>query len=881
MNAARPYCALSTTVIHPIDVLGDTFPCPARGYDFHSTQPGRRHGFWRLGPLLTIAFWVLQIAMPSAAIAEFKVLFIGNSFTIGSGGGGVPGIFDRLAQAGGQSDPTTVMQAVGGMDYQFHSQDPAALAAINSQPWTHVILQNYSTEPTHLVDGSHSIADHLTYGTVLHQQIMANNPQTKVILFETWSRAAAHPLITGVSSPSSFASTDEFQAELRTNYHLLATLLNSNYPANPPVTVAPVGDAWQNAGGLLPASAPGFTDLHTTDDYHGNNNGYYLAAAVFYSHIYGVSPNGLGANPLVSGLNLGLTVPATVLEDVAWATVSSASGPESDTLLIDFGAATATTTNGPAPNDPLNFWNNLTADVAGVEGGLLSNLVTIQNQPTSVALEIVSRFNGANADGTAASTVYPENATRDSLFGNTELFGGLSDIFPSFKLKGLDATKSYTLTFHASRTGVSDNRETVYTVSGASASSAALNAVNNLDGTAVVSQISPDTDGEIMVSLAPGPNNNNGNHFTYLGTLKVEAVVAQTPIVFTREPASQEVMELQPAIFSAAVQGTPPYFIQWRSNGVPVAGANQFTYAIPSATTNLSGTSYSVTVSNLMFGAISSNAVLTVTPNENSGADNGRILIDFGGANTTGRGPAPDDPFANWNNVSSSLGATVNGQLPNLVTAGNLTTGVGLVILSRFNGANGNGTLASSLFPADATGDSLFGNTESFGSLQNIFPSFKLTGLDLASKYDLTFFASRTGVGDNRETGYTVMGLNAGFATLNPANNVANVAVVTEMSPSAAGEITISLAPTANNNNQYHFTYLGVLKLERVQTERRFLAPLLKDGQLTLDWTGNGDLEWAPTPTGPWTAVEPTPIAPHTEVLVPGTDRFFRINGEP
>ena len=132
------------------------------------------------------------LLFPLLASAEFKVLFIGNSFTIGSGGGGVPGIFDALAQAGGQENPTVLMRAVGGEDYEFHSLDPTTGAAIQSQPWTHVILQNYSTEPTHLVDGTHSIADHLTYGASLYRQIMTNNPATKVILFETWSRAAAH-----------------------------------------------------------------------------------------------------------------------------------------------------------------------------------------------------------------------------------------------------------------------------------------------------------------------------------------------------------------------------------------------------------------------------------------------------------------------------------------------------------------------------------------------------------------------------------------------------------------------------------------------------------------------------------------------------------------
>jgi len=42
------------------------------------------------------------------------------------------------------------------------------------------------------------------------------------------------------------------------------------------------------------------------------------------------------------------------------------------------------------------------------------------------------------------------------------------------------------------------------------------------------------------------------------------------------------------------------------------------------------------------------------------------------------------------------------------------------VMLSRFNGANGNGTTAAAPFPTEATRDSLFGNTESFNGLVNI-----------------------------------------------------------------------------------------------------------------------------------------------------------------
>ncbi|HRT07380.1 MAG TPA: hypothetical protein P5233_03205, partial [Candidatus Paceibacterota bacterium] len=101
-----------------------------------------RPGGFRLMPALVLG--VILAALPDAQ-GQYRVLFIGNSFTIGSGGGGVPGIFDRLAQAGGQPDPVTVMRAVGGQDFQFHSQDPTTQAAITSDQWTHVVLQNYST----------------------------------------------------------------------------------------------------------------------------------------------------------------------------------------------------------------------------------------------------------------------------------------------------------------------------------------------------------------------------------------------------------------------------------------------------------------------------------------------------------------------------------------------------------------------------------------------------------------------------------------------------------------------------------------------------------------------------------------------------------------
>lgn len=277
----------------------------------------------------TLLLATVAICLPASVFAQPKILFIGNSFTYGGSDatnktmklGGVPALFSLLAQAGGQPKPETEMITTGGQDFRYHNSHLATLAAINEQPWDYVVLQNYSTEPTHMVDGKHSLTNHYIYGTALYQRVMSNNPATHVILYETWSRAAAHPFISGVSGFTNFASTAEFQAELRANYKGVANALNKANPTNPPVIIAPVGDAWENVGGLRATSDPHYVRLHASDNYHGNDNAYYLAAAVFYATIYHANPHGLSTNALISELHLNLTVPASVLEDAAWTTV--------------------------------------------------------------------------------------------------------------------------------------------------------------------------------------------------------------------------------------------------------------------------------------------------------------------------------------------------------------------------------------------------------------------------------------------------------------------------------------------------------------------------------------------------------------------------------
>ncbi len=651
--------------------------------------------------------------------AENRVLFIGNSFTQGTGGaraaaaGGVPGILDRLAQAGGHEDPQIVMRAVGGMDFEFHATDADTLAAIESEAWTHVIIQNYSTEPTHIAANGHALEDHFAFGAALYDQIVANHAETQVVLYETFARAWDHALISGTTSPTTFESTHAFQAEVRENYHELATRLNEAHPQARPVVVAPVGSAWEEAGGLFDADAEGYVDLHGADNYHGNDNGYYLAAAVFYATLYGESPEGLSAQPSVADLGLQLTVDALLLERSAWRSANERNVSHleaGEAILIDFGADGTTTGEG---------WNNVTPAVGSTDDGTIDALITSTGVDSGVGFAMMSRFNGANTNGATGSGVFPDTATQDSLFGNTEEWSGLTDIFPTFKLTGLDPAATYQFRFYAARSGVGDVRETLYTLTGVDTDTVAYDPANNETNVASVSGIVPSASGEIQIGLTPTENNTNGNHFTYLGALEI--IASQDPRAIT----------------------------------------------------------------------------------END------LLLDLGGPDNV---LAMDGNGFHWNALSQAVGGTDDGQLAGLLTAGGVVSTVGIDMVARFNGVNNNGSTASTVFPAEVTGDSLFGNTEAFSGLENVFPSFKVTGLNASQTYTFTFYASRMGVGDNRETVYTLSGATTVEAVLDPANNDDAVTSAT-ITASATGEVSLAIAPGPNNSNGNHFTYLGAMKI--------------------------------------------------------------------
>ncbi|MEY4917526.1 MAG: hypothetical protein RL616_1439 [Verrucomicrobiota bacterium] len=87
-----------------------------------------------------------------------------------------------------------------------------------------------------------------------------------------------------------------------------------------------------------------------------------------------------------------------------------------------------------------------------------------------------------------------------------------------------------------------------------------------------------------------------------------------TPPVFTTLPTSQTVNTGDAATFSVVVSGTAPFSYQWRSNNIVIPGATSDTFTLFSVTTNLSGSTYFVTVTNVAGATNSSSATLTVNP---------------------------------------------------------------------------------------------------------------------------------------------------------------------------------------------------------------------------------------------------------------------------
>ena len=229
-----------------------------------------------------VLFFIVALVFFPARADE--VLFIGNSFTIGSAApvvqhnGGVAKLFEGIAQGMGKNARGHSV-ASGGKNWAWHLAQPITADALAYRVWDWVVLQDYSTRPTHVGDTPGFMRD----GETLSDRIAVHSPHAGLVLFETWARP---PVYFKGKPGRDFAGPAQMLAELRQSYARLRDDLAQRNP-NRVVRVALVGTAFARCNAEFPA-----INLNARDNHHSTPAGYYLAALVIYATIYHQSVQG-------------------------------------------------------------------------------------------------------------------------------------------------------------------------------------------------------------------------------------------------------------------------------------------------------------------------------------------------------------------------------------------------------------------------------------------------------------------------------------------------------------------------------------------------------------------------------------------------------------
>lgn len=218
-------------------------------------------------------------------------------------------------------------------------------------------------------------------------------------------------------------------------------------------------------------------------------------------------------------------------------------------INIDFGNTTST-----------GAWNN----ISDQKTGTVPDLITSSGLNSGLSVAITDDFNGTNNSGTTTpdpALNLPSTASDDSFFGNTASFGGQIQPTAELLFSNLDTATAYSFTIFGSRMGVSDNRETQYTVSGNTTIVVTLDVANNESLAAIVNDLRPDTNGEITLLAEPGPNNTNGSGFYYLGALRMSYIAE------VQEPQPETLALITPSggeIWEVGKDAT----IRWESSNI-------------------------------------------------------------------------------------------------------------------------------------------------------------------------------------------------------------------------------------------------------------------------------------------------------------------------
>ncbi|WP_346237590.1 DUF4886 domain-containing protein [Niabella insulamsoli] len=445
-----------------------------------------------------------------------KILAIGNSFSENA-------IESNLYELAKESGKTVIIgnMYIGGASLGQHAQNATAngsvyeyrkintegvkrnfpkvsiATALADEKWDYISFQQASPL-SGLADPTQQ--DLTTVFNYVKSKV--NNPEVKYIYHQTWAYAPN-------TSNTGFANYDNDQT---TMYNGIVSVSQNVKNIVPVDIIVPAGTAIQDARTSLLGES--FT---VGDGYHLNELGKYTAACTWFEALFGTSVVGAKYKPAgISNFEVSVAQNAAhfavlkSFEITSMADFQVEPAPLQYPVLIDFGNA------APSPS-----WNQVSSYTEGTKANLKDSV----NAFVGISLVITERFNAINtngATGTTTSLNMPDNVSARNFYGNSRgpLFNGITTPQSVFELSGLVKNITYNFCFFGSR-AASDNRETLYTVAGENSGSASLNAGSNATEVACVSNIKPDANGKIKVTVTSGPNNVTSNGWFYINAAKI------------------------------------------------------------------------------------------------------------------------------------------------------------------------------------------------------------------------------------------------------------------------------------------------------------------------------------------------------------------------
>lgn len=380
--------------------------------------------------------------------------------------------------------------------------------ALLDENWDYVSFQQVS---------GHS-GEYETYITPLtglleYAKERAVNPEAKYILHQTWAYAQN-------STHSDFPNYGSDQEQMYQAIMETVSQIENEFEFD---LVVPSGTAIQNGRNTL------IGDHFNRDGYHLDLGiGRYTAACTWFEALTGINVIGNPYAPeTVSELHKEIAQHAahaailqpyqvTILEDYQpdEEEEEEEEEPSAGAIYINLGTNTA------------SMWNTLDSYL---EGTSINDLKDVNDTSTGITVTITERFNAINSSGPNTTSTsnwsIPAEVSSQSYFGNAQGEWENMEITQSqLTFSGLDTNKTYEFCFFGSRSGVSDNRETKYTVSGDNEETVNLQTANNSSETACTNEISPDPQGNIVIDVTAGNNNNNNYGFFYLNAMRIVPV---------------------------------------------------------------------------------------------------------------------------------------------------------------------------------------------------------------------------------------------------------------------------------------------------------------------------------------------------------------------